>query len=63
MIAMNYFIPYYVNEVQSEVRGVKRGWYTMDDRGKLVSGPFSCACECLESGDDPEDGPARASLH
>jgi hypothetical protein len=26
MIAANYFIPYYVNDVQSDIRGIKCGW-------------------------------------
>jgi len=36
MIAVNYFIPYYVNDAQSDIRGIKGGWYTMDERGKLL---------------------------
>src|SRR5258708_36768901 len=47
MIAVNYFIPYYVNDVQSDIRGIKCGWYTMDECGSLGSGPFSTASECL----------------
>jgi len=47
MIAVNYFIPYYVNDVQSDIRGIKCGWYTMDECGRLGSGPFSTASECL----------------
>ena len=40
MTTVDYFVPYYINEQQSEIRGIKRGWYTMDERGKLCSGPF-----------------------
>ena len=47
---MDYFIPYYVNDVQSDIRGINCGWYTMDEHGKLGSGPFSSANECLGSG-------------
>ena len=43
-------IPRYVNEVVSDVRGIKRGWYTMDDDGKHSSGPFSSHKECLSKG-------------
>jgi hypothetical protein len=39
--------PHYINEVLSDVRGVKPGWYAMDDVGKLYSGPFSSHEECL----------------
>jgi hypothetical protein len=31
----------HINEDQSDMRGVKEGWYTMDKEGKLTSGPFS----------------------
>ena len=34
-------IPHYINEDRSEMRGIKPGWYAMDDAGKLKSGPFS----------------------
>lgn len=30
----------HINEDQSDMRGVKEGWYAMDDEGKLTSGPF-----------------------
>ena len=33
-------IPRYVNEVISDVRGIKPGWYAMDDVGNLSTGPF-----------------------
>ena len=35
MITMNYFIPYYVSERQSDVRGIECGWYTMDEHGEV----------------------------
>jgi hypothetical protein len=40
-------IPHYINEDRSEMRGIKSGWYAMDDDGKLYSGPFSSRYECL----------------
>jgi hypothetical protein len=43
-------IPRYVNEVISDIRGIKRGWYAMDDDGKPSSGPFSSHKECLSRG-------------
>jgi hypothetical protein len=63
MIAVDYFIPYYVNGVQSEIRGIKCGWYTMDECGKLGFGPFSCASECLGTGSQAKNAPASKWLH
>lgn len=40
-------VPHYINEDRSEMRGIKPGWYAMDDAGKLKSGPFSSYEECL----------------
>ena len=41
--------PNYLNEDRSEMRGVKPGWYAMDDAGNLFTGPFSSKAECLGS--------------
>ena len=43
-------IPHYVNENKSDMRGIKPGWYAMEDDGKLSSGPFSSREECLNRG-------------
>ena len=40
-------IPHYVNEDKSDMRGIKPGWYGMEDDGNLSSGPFSSRQECL----------------
>ena len=40
-------IPYRINEAQSDLRGVKEGWYAMDEDGKLTLGPFSSRDDCL----------------
>jgi hypothetical protein len=42
-------VPHYINEDRSEMRGIKPGWYAMDDAGKLKSGPFSSHGECLNN--------------
>jgi len=34
-------IPLYISEEKSDMRGIKPGWYVMEDDGKLSSGPFS----------------------
>ena len=41
--------PQYINEVISDVRCIKPGWYAMDDFGNLSSGPFSSHAECFGS--------------
>jgi hypothetical protein len=49
--------PQYINEVISDVRCIKPGWYAMDDVGNLSSGPFCSHAECLESIIQPADEP------
>jgi hypothetical protein len=53
VIPLNYFVPYYINEQQSNVRGIKCGWYILDECGRLGSGPFSSPDECLETAPAP----------
>jgi hypothetical protein len=60
---VNYFIPCYVNEAQSDIRGVKCGWYPMDERGKLGPGPFSSPSECLGTGLASNRAPMSKWLH
>jgi hypothetical protein len=40
-------IPHYINENTSDMRGIKPGWYAMDDDGNRSSGPFFSREECL----------------
>ncbi len=40
-------VPHYINERQSDLRGVKEGWYAIDDHGGLLFGPFSNQEKCL----------------
>jgi hypothetical protein len=40
-------IPHYIDDDRSDMRGIKPGWYAMEDNGKLSSGPFSSRHECL----------------
>jgi hypothetical protein len=42
--------PHYINENESDMRGIKPGWYAMDGHGKLSSGPFFKREECLSTG-------------
>ena len=40
-------VPHYINERQSDLRGVKEGWYAIDDHGCLLFGPFFNQEKCL----------------
>jgi len=41
-------VPYYVGEAQSDMRGIKHGWYAIEDDGDLSSGPYSSLEECAK---------------
>jgi hypothetical protein len=45
---MNPPAPHYINEHQSDMRGIKDGWYAMEKDGNLVAGPFSSREDCLK---------------
>jgi len=40
--------PYYMSETNSDMRGIKQGWYAIEDDGELSSGPFSSLEKCVE---------------
>jgi hypothetical protein len=40
--------PYYISETKSDMRGIKKGWYAIEDDGTLYSGPFPSFEECAE---------------
>jgi hypothetical protein len=40
--------PHYICENKSDMRGIKPGWYAIEDDGNLSSGPFSCLAECIK---------------
>ena len=40
-------LPLYINPDRSDMRGIKPGWYTMEDDGNLSSGPFASYEECV----------------
>jgi len=40
-------VPHFINDDRSEMRGIKPGWYAVDDDGNLSSGPFSSREQCL----------------
>ena len=40
-------IPHFINDDRSEMRGIKPGWYAVEDDGNLSAGPFSSHAQCL----------------
>ena len=40
--------PHYISDAKSDVRGIKPGWYGIEDKGNLSSGPFSSREECVK---------------
>jgi hypothetical protein len=46
---MSELIPHRISEAQSDMRGVKEGWYMMDEEGNLTFGPFSSRDGCLHA--------------
>ena len=40
--------PHYISENKSDMRGIKHGWYAIDDDGNLSSGPSSSREECVK---------------
>ena len=49
-------VPHFINEDKSDMRGIKSGWYAMDNAGNLVVGPFVTYEKCVER------SPGRAAL-
>jgi hypothetical protein len=37
-------VPHYIGENESDMRGIRCGWYAIEDDGDLFSGPFSKKC-------------------
>jgi hypothetical protein len=53
---------HYINETQSDMRGIKPGWYAIEDDGELSSGPFSSLVECVKRITQPTDGMVASKL-
>jgi hypothetical protein len=47
-IVMKNLIPRLINDVESDRRAVKKGWYAINGTGKLRSGPFANRPACAE---------------
>jgi hypothetical protein len=53
---------HYINEHQSDMRGIKDGWYAIDDDGNLSSGPFFSREECVKRITQPTNGTMESKL-
>ena len=49
-------VPHYISEDKSDMRGIKHGWYAVEDDGNLSSGPFSSRKECIKRITQPTNG-------
>ena len=56
-------VPHFINDDRSEMRGIKPGWYAIDDDGKLSSGPFSSRNQCLIRVTQPADDSTPPQVH
>jgi hypothetical protein len=45
--------PHHINENKSDIRGIKQGWYAIEDDGNLSSGPFPSFEECVTKINQP----------
>ena len=55
-------VPHYISENQSDMRGIKHGWYAIEDDGNLSSGPFPSFEECLTEISQPANGMMAPNL-
>jgi len=53
--------PHYIGENKSDMRGIKPGWYAIEDDGNLSSGPFSSREECVKRITQPTEATRRQS--
>jgi hypothetical protein len=53
---------HYINEHQSDIRGIKDGWYAIEGDGNLSSGPFSSREECVKRITQPTNGTMTSTL-
>jgi hypothetical protein len=55
-------VPHYISENKSDMRGIKPGWYAIEDDGDLSSGPFSSLEECVKRITQPTNGTTAPKL-
>ncbi|MGB6284769.1 MAG: hypothetical protein WBG18_10190 [Xanthobacteraceae bacterium] len=54
--------PHYISENKSDMRGIKPGWYAVEDDGNLSSGPFFSLEECVKRITQPTNGTMASEL-
>jgi hypothetical protein len=54
--------PHYISEAKSDMRGIKPGWYVVEDDGNLSSGPFSSREACVARITQPTNGTIAPKL-
>ena len=54
--------PHYISETKSDMRGIKHGWYAVEDDGNLSSGPFSSHEACVARITQPTNGTMASKL-
>ncbi len=50
---------HYINQDKSDMRGIKPGWYAVENDGNLSSGPFPSFEECLKRITQPTERDAK----
>jgi len=54
--------PHYISDDNADGRGIKSGWYAIEDDGNLSSGPFSSREECVKRITQPTNGAMASKL-
>jgi hypothetical protein len=54
--------PHYINENKSDMRGIKTGWYAIEDDGNFSSGPFATLEACVARIAQPTNGTMASKL-
>ena len=54
--------PHYISENESDMRGIKSGWYAIEGDGNISSGPFASRQECVERIAQPTNGTTASEL-
>jgi hypothetical protein len=52
----------FIGESKSDMRGIKQGWYAIEDDGSLSSGPFPSFEVCVTKISQPENGTMAPKL-
>jgi hypothetical protein len=55
-------VPYYISENRFDMRGIKHGWYAIEDDGSLSSGPFPSFEACVTKISQPANGTRAPKL-